>query len=74
MDLDDLATDQIASGWSAEPYSRLLDSGLTPKVDTNEPGLRRILMDRGGEIFQARDCAGHPEWILQAGDQGFESP
>ena len=27
-------------------------------------------MDRGGETFQARDCAGHPEWILQAGGHG----
>jgi hypothetical protein len=26
-------------------------------------------MDRGGEIFQARDCAGHPARILQAGVQ-----
>jgi hypothetical protein len=26
-------------------------------------------MDRGGEIFQARDCAGHSEWILQASAQ-----
>jgi hypothetical protein len=28
-----------------------------------------ISMDCGNEIFQARDCAGHPEWILPAGGQ-----
>ena len=26
-------------------------------------------MDCGSEIFQARDCAGHPERTLQAGGQ-----
>jgi hypothetical protein len=54
---------------SAKPCSRLVDSGfgLAPTVDTNEPGLRRISMNRGGEVSQARDGAGHPEWILQAG-------
>jgi hypothetical protein len=53
----------------AAPLVRDEEACLTPKVDTNDPGLRWISMDRGSERFQAGDCAGHPEWILQADGQ-----
>ena len=41
--------------------------GLTPVVDTNEPGLCRIPVGRRRELAEARDGAGHPARILQAG-------
>src|ERR1019366_81878 len=45
-----------------------------PHPRADEVGSRRISVDRRNEQSQATDHEGHPEWILQAGGQGFESP
>jgi hypothetical protein len=66
MQVDDWRRDEEAIEAAVDSWIAVR---LTPKVDTNALGLRRISMDRRGEISQARDCAGHPEWILQAGAQ-----
>lgn len=64
MQVDDWLRDEKAIEAAVDSWIAVR---LTPKVDTNALGLRRISMDLIGEISQARDCAGHPEWILQAG-------
>jgi hypothetical protein len=40
--------------------------GLTPTVDTNQPGLRRIQVDRKNNRRQASDRHRHLDRILQA--------